>query len=554
MYQALYRKYRPTNFNDVVGQEVIIKTLKNAIINDRISHAYLFCGPRGTGKTTIAKIIAKTVNCLNMKDGIPCDECKNCIQFNEKQTTDIIEIDAASNNGVDEIREIRNKVSLVPNSGKYKIYIIDEVHMLTVGAFNALLKTLEEPPKHIIFILATTEPHKIPMTILSRCQRFDFKKIPDRKIVERLKIISQNEDIKIDEDALNEIAHLSDGGMRDSISLLDQAVAYSENEITINDIHEINGTITNDEMKEFITKIGEKDLVNVLDFIDQYNEKGKNLIKLVEEIMIYLKNILLYKKVPDYVEENNKYLYETIKELFSEKDIIYYIESINGTLNQMKLSNQPKILLEVCLVKIISSSGTTEIVKEINDNEELPSNTNIIKQKNAQRKDYDFKKDQTNVRDKDYDSKIEQLSKIRINNALAGFKKIYLQEVKGKIDTVREYLFDEEYNEFVSLILDGAIKASSDSHIIFVFNHEWQSNKFNENIVKIEELLEKIYKKKYIVISTDLNHWNTIKDEFNSKKNKYSLINEPIELTNFFVKKDKKNEIEETFSDIIEYE
>src|SRR5574344_247028 len=217
MYQALYRKYRPANFNEVVGQEVIIDTLKNAVSNNKISHAYLFNGPRGTGKTSIAKIFAKTVNCTCLKETTPCDICVSCTQINNKQSTDIIEIDAASNNGVDEIREIRNKVNLVPSTGKYKVYIIDEVHMLTQGAFNALLKTLEEPPKHIIFILATTEPQKIPLTILSRCQRFDFKKLTISEITSQLYNIVKNEKIKVSDDVINEIAKLSGGGMRDAI-------------------------------------------------------------------------------------------------------------------------------------------------------------------------------------------------------------------------------------------------------------------------------------------------------------------------------------------------
>ena len=293
MYQALYRKYRPKTFDEVVGQDVIIKTLKNAVSNNRLTHAYLFSGPRGTGKTSIAKILAKTINCVNLKDYTPCDECVSCTQINNKQTNDIIEIDAASNNGVDEIRELKSKVNLVPSNSKYKIYIIDEVHMLTVGAFNALLKTLEEPPAHIIFIFATTEPHKIPLTILSRCQRFDFKKISESKILERLAEIVEKENIKIEKEALIEIARLADGGMRDAISILDQVTAYSNDKITTSDVHEVNGTLPQRELFQLIDAVIDKNIEESFKIIDKYNNDGKNLIKLMEEIIHFVRNILI---------------------------------------------------------------------------------------------------------------------------------------------------------------------------------------------------------------------------------------------------------------------
>ena len=249
-YTALYRKYRPSNFASVVGQEVVVDILKNSILNNKVSHAYLFTGPRGTGKTSIAKILAHAVNCLNFNGDI-CGECEVCKNL-EINDSDIIEIDAASNNGVDEIRNLRDNVKLLPSFCKYKIYIIDEVHMLSTGAFNALLKTLEEPPSHVIFILATTDPHKVLPTILSRCQRFDFKKVSVNKIHERLKDICEQENITIEDTALDEISRLANGGLRDALSILDQVNAYSDDKITSDDVHEVNGTITQNNLKAFV--------------------------------------------------------------------------------------------------------------------------------------------------------------------------------------------------------------------------------------------------------------------------------------------------------------
>ena len=234
-YQALYRKYRPSTLNDVIGQDIVIKILKNAVSNNKVGHAYLFSGPRGIGKTTIAKALAKTVNCTDLIDGVSCEKCDNCNSINSGFNPDIIEIDAASNNGVDEIREIKNKINLVPNQLKYKVYIIDEVHMLSIGAFNALLKTLEEPPEHIIFILATTDPQKVPATIVSRCQCFEFHRISNKNIVERLKYIVDNEKIEIDDNVLEMIAELSDGGLRDAVGMLDKLNAYSNSKISLDD-------------------------------------------------------------------------------------------------------------------------------------------------------------------------------------------------------------------------------------------------------------------------------------------------------------------------------
>ena len=270
MYQALYRKYRPKSFDDVVDQKYIIETLKNSILNDKISHAYMFFGPRGIGKTTVAKIFARAVNCTNNSNGNPCEKCDSCIASAEKECVDIIEIDAASNNGVDEIREIKSKVNLVPNSLKYKVYIIDEVHMLTAGAFNALLKTLEEPPKHVIFILATTDPQKVSSTIISRCQCFSFKRISDDCNVNRLREISDLEKIEIDDETLKQISIYSDGGLRDSLSTLDKLSSYKNGKITVEDFYEINDMVSKSDLEDFYKIIISTDIKQMILKLDKF--------------------------------------------------------------------------------------------------------------------------------------------------------------------------------------------------------------------------------------------------------------------------------------------
>ena len=273
MYHALYRKYRPKDFDSVVGQDSIIKTLKNSIIHKNFSHAYMFFGPRGTGKTSVSKIFARNINCLNPKNGIACEECDACKVSFSKDCVDIIEIDAASNNGVDEIRDLKNKISLVPSELRYKVYIIDEVHMLSIGAFNALLKTLEEPPEHAIFILATTDPQKVPETIVSRCQCFSFKRISDNAIVDRLRYVCNCENIDIDDNVLEKISILSDGGLRDSLGMLDKLVSYSDRKITIEDFNDINGVVSDEDISKFLDYILTGNIVEILNFIKYVNEK-----------------------------------------------------------------------------------------------------------------------------------------------------------------------------------------------------------------------------------------------------------------------------------------
>lgn len=571
MYQALYRKYRPSNFDEVVGQKVIVKTLKNAIKYDRLSHAYLFCGPRGTGKTSIAKILAKTINCTNLQDYLPCNECENCLQYNNKQSVDIIEIDAASNNGVDEIRELRDKVGLVPSFGKYKIYIIDEVHMLTTSAFNALLKTLEEPPKHVIFILATTEPFKIPITILSRCQRFDFKKISVDDIVSRLRAIADAENIKIKDEILKEIAILSDGGMRDSINLLDQVNAYvgGEKEVTYEDVHDVNGTLKPEELYDFISKIKNNDLKDALLLSDSYNDIGKNMTKVLEELISFFRNILIAKVVPDYLNDNIYFdFYKKIASSYTVEQINDIMKLMNNSLYDMRLSNNPKVLFDLLVLNIaeISKEKTVPIEQEKveqkinynNENVEQKINYNYNKEENAKENSISNVQNREQKKivvkiDDENTKKWEEKKNIRIGNTLACYNRLLLTEVREKLPEVRNYILDINYNFVASLVVDGTLKAAGGDYLVFVYNNVHDANLFNDNIDKIELLFEILYNKKYKVIATSIDEWEKIRDDFNHKRKVFTFTPEKEENTNLETN-NLTNQIEEDFGNLITVE
>ena len=359
-YKALYRSYRPTTFKEVIGQKHVIQTLKNAVIENRTSHAYVFSGLRGIGKTTIARILAKAVNCQNPIDGEPCNECESCKAINENITTDVVELDAASNNGVDEIRSLLEKVNFLPSFLAKKVYIIDEVHMLSTAAFNALLKTLEEPPAYVMFILATTEPHKIPMTILSRCQRFDFKQFTIEELTQELVYICEKENIQVTKEALNGIAEAAEGGMRDALSILDQASVYAEGEITVEDVNNVTGNISNQKIIELLNALNNDDATTAISNVNELLNMGKEVSRLITNVIQFCRDLLLYKSVNE--APNDKYLYSTdeFKKLVEETDskrLFYYIDVLVDVQNKIRFTNSQKIYLEVGIMKIVNSAS-----------------------------------------------------------------------------------------------------------------------------------------------------------------------------------------------------
>ena len=358
-YKALYREWRPLAFKDVVEQEHIVKTLKNSVVNDRIAHAYLFCGTRGTGKTTMAKIFSRAINCLNPHDGDPCNECEICKGLLDGSLMDVLEIDAASNNSVDNVRQIRDEVAYASARARFKVYIIDEVHMLSSGAFNALLKTLEEPPSHVVFILATTDPHKLPVTVLSRCQRFDFRRISLEKIMSRLDLIAKSLGSNLDEPALRLLARLADGALRDGISLLDQCISIGKAHITYDDVLEVAGILRDEFISKLVDAIDQGDTQGIIGMVDELTVQGKDLQNVVSDLIAMYRNIYLCRllKNPSEVihvtDDALEYMKNQCKNASTEM-LTLIIKELSALESSLKWALSPRIMLEVSLIGIAS--------------------------------------------------------------------------------------------------------------------------------------------------------------------------------------------------------
>ncbi len=523
-YISLYRKYRPKKFSDVVGQEVVVKILKNSIINNKIGHAYIFSGPRGTGKTSIAKIFSKVVNCLSNENGDLCEKCEIC-KLNFDDEIDIIEIDAASNNGVDEIREIRNNVKLLPVHLKYKVYIIDEVHMLSTSAFNALLKTLEEPPENIIFILATTEFNKIPATVVSRCQKFDFKKLTQKQISDRIKYILKEEKRQLSSDVIDLISEISDGGLRDGINLLDQLLSMNKEDISIDDVYNLIGEVAENKIFEIFDNIITCNIKEVLKNIDELYNSGKNLINICDKLQLLIRNIIIYENTNNYFDKKYEKSIDKYKNIDTNK-LLELSKEIFNLINDLKKTGNQKTIMEIYFLKMSLIFNDS--------NESLLSDFNKKENKNEKEACEEEKNDIINI---------------KINNTLFGASKSLKNEFIKKYSSINEYVSSKEFNAISNLLLKATPEIVSDKNIIFSFQNKFDVILFMKNEEEIKKLLKEIYNIKYSVVAISTDECEKIKKEYinNTKKGiKYEYIEEKKINKN----KKLKNQLESTAESI----
>lgn len=525
-YLALYRAWRPQKFSEVIGQDHITQTLTNSLEQRRFSHAYLFAGPRGSGKTSVAKIMAKAVNCLQSVGGEPCNECDSCIAITKGSLLDVIEIDAASNRGVDEIRELRENVKFTPTEVQYKVYIIDEVHMLTTEAFNALLKTLEEPPEHIIFILATTEAHKLPLTIISRCQRFDFRRILAKKIAERLQEITDAEGYKIESEALLLVARYAEGAMRDALGLLDQAFAISamDKQITKDDILSLTGRVSTQEFSEITKQIRAGQIDRVLNQVNQLLNKGKEPQRILEDMIFYYRDLLLYKTAPELEEIQAKLISD--KELsvaadgYTDENLYVIIELLNKYLSELRFTTQNRIILELALIRAARLFVNQEVEVEAQvapaaKRESVAEFEPVVKTKTvsaiepqvpaSKKKQYNHNGNGT-IPDNMELSVYERLCKMANEDDEAEYERIK-EEWAAVLETLRQRRINIH-----AWFIDGEPVCVADNSIVVAFKsvmHCDTSNK-SENLELIEEVVAQNLGSTYKIVNVMRRDWQQI--------------------------------------------
>lgn len=538
MHKALYRVYRPKNFSDVIGQEHIVRTLKNQIENNNVGHAYLFCGTRGTGKTSTAKIFSRAVNCTNLHNDEPCNECENCREILEDKTMDVVEIDAASNNSVDDIRELRENVKYSPAKAKYKVYIIDEVHMLSQGAFNALLKTLEEPPSYVIFILATTEPHKIPATILSRCQRFDFKRVTVKDISSRMRYICEKEGIEADEKALNLIARNSQGALRDALSILDQCISFEGNKISYNDVIELLGSVNIEQLFDLAESIIKEDTRKSLQILNDFIIWGKDVRNLVNDLIDHFRNLMVCKISNDLDEiislpEETIDLLKQQAETIDTNNLIRILNILSETQDGMKISSNPRVLMEVTMMKIAQpmfDESKEALIKRI-ENLEQKIESGSIKvnhiSTNQTVDNFNENNQQNNntvEKQEDENIEYENLKGDDIKLVEKSWKKILQKMKEDKNQVIRALLQDVD-----------SFNISEDTlYIIFTDNYSFAKSRLDSpaTIQYVEKVIREVLNRSFsvkIALKSQLSNLNTeIKKEDKGEQILKNIVSEDI--------------------------